>query len=199
MYKILQLTASEANVLDEIIRIYKLPLELIEEDGIPESDYFVDLETDINYNLLDGVYEILEAIDCDDGELYQNNLDYDRKCVFERLCNELGIDNGVEKIKVSGKTTRRVELQLPGKKYKLAAEIYEAMPDHQEIDITIEDVDGVVVQDIVRVEPTVSKIDIDNTEHEKDSITVYLYEDEYNEDYTKKVDIGIYDIYKMRR
>ena len=95
MYKILQLTTSEANVLDEIIRIYKLPLEVCE--GYPESDYIVDLETDINYNLLDGVYEILEAINCDDGELYQNNLDYDRKCVFERLCNDLGIDSGVEK------------------------------------------------------------------------------------------------------
>lgn len=73
------------------------------------------------------------------------------------------------------------------------------MPNHQEIDVTIEDVDGVVIQDIVRVEPTVLKFDIDNAEHGKDSITVYLYEDECNEDYTKKVDIGIYDIYRMRR
>ena len=59
MYKILQLTVNEANVLDEIIRIYKLPLEVCVGD--PESDYIVDLETEDNYSLLDGVYEILEA------------------------------------------------------------------------------------------------------------------------------------------
>ena len=49
MYKILQLTVSEANILDEIIRIYKLPLEVC--NGDPESGYIVDLETDINYNI----------------------------------------------------------------------------------------------------------------------------------------------------
>ena len=93
MYKILQLTISEANVLDEIIRIYKLPLEVCVGD--PESDYIVDLETDTNYNLVDGVYEILEAINCDDGELYNKHLDHAQKSVFEKLCNELGIDDSV--------------------------------------------------------------------------------------------------------
>ncbi len=192
MYKILQLTNSEANVLDEIIRIYKLPLEVCVGD--PESDYIIDLETDINYNLLDGVHEILEAINCDDGELYKKYLDHAQKSVFEKLCNELGINSGAERIKVLEKATKRIELQLPDERYKLVAEINKTMPNHQEIDVTIEDVDGVVIQDIVRAESTVSKMDIDNTEHKKDAVTVYLYEDEYDEDYTKKVDIGIYDI-----
>ena len=98
MYKILQLTNSEANVLDEIIRIYKLPLEVCVGD--PESDYIVDLETEDNYSLLDGVYEILEAIHCDDRELYKEHLDNTQKSVFEKLCNELGIDSGVERVKV---------------------------------------------------------------------------------------------------
>ena len=97
MYKILQLTVGEVNVLDEIIRIYKLPLEVC--NGDPESDYIVDLETDINYNLLDGMYEILEAINCDDRELYNKYLDNAQKSAFEKLCNELGIDNSVERIK----------------------------------------------------------------------------------------------------
>ena len=192
MYKILQLTNNEANALDEIIRIYKLPLEVCVGD--PESDYIIDLETDINYNLLDGVYEILEAINCDNGELYKKYLNHAQKSIFEKLCNELGIDSGAEKIKVLEKATKRIELQLPDERYKLVTEINETMPNHQEIDVTIEDVDGVVIQDIIRAEPAVSKMDIDNTEHKKDAVTVYLYEDEYDEDYTKKVDIGIYDV-----
>ena len=192
MYKILQLTVSEANVLDEIIRIYKLPLEVCVGD--PESDYIVDLETEDNYSLLDGVYEILEAINCDDRELYKEHLDNTQKSVFEKLCNELGIDSGAKKMEVLEKATERIELQLPDERYKLVAEINKTMPNHQEIDVTIEDVDGVVIQDIIRAEPAVSKMDIDNTEHKKDTVTVYLYEDEYDEDYTKKVDIGIYDV-----
>ena len=106
MYKILQLTAGETNVLDEIIRVYKLPLEVC--DGYPESDYIIDLETDINYNLLDGVYEILEAINCDDRELYNKYLDHAQKSVFEKICNELGIDSSVERIKALEKTAGRV-------------------------------------------------------------------------------------------
>ena len=82
MYKILQLTVSEVNVLDEIIRIYKLPLEVCVGD--PESDYIIDLETDINYSLLDGMYEILEAINCDDRELYKEHLDNAQKSIFEK-------------------------------------------------------------------------------------------------------------------
>ena len=33
---------------------------------------------------------------------------------------------------------------------------------------------------------------MDNTEHDQDVLTVYLYEDEYNEDYTKKTHINVY-------
>ena len=147
MYKILQLTAGETNVLDEIIRVYKLPLEVC--DGYPESDYIIDLETDINYNLLDGVYEILEAINCDDRELYNKYLDHAQKSVFEKICNELGIDSSVERIKALEKTAGRVELQLPDERYKLVAEKCSTMPGHEEIDIIIEDQFGNVVQDIV--------------------------------------------------
>lgn len=192
MYKILQLTAIEANVLDEIIRIYKLPLEVCVGD--PESDYIVDLETDINYNLLDGVYEILEATNCDDGELYKEHLDNTQKSIFEKLCNELGIDSGVGRIKVLGRAAGRVELQLPDERYKLVAEKYNTMPGHEEIDIIIEDQFGNVIQDIVRVQPKVVELTPGKVFHDKNHVTAYLYEDEYNEDYTKKVDIEIYDI-----
>lgn len=194
MYKILQLTNSEANVLGEIIRTYKLPLELIQEDGIPESDYFVDLEADINYNLLDGTYEILEAINCDNGELYNKCLDYAQKGVFKELCNELGIDDSDKKIKILEKETEKVELQLPDERYKLVAEKCETMPGHEEIDIIIKDQFGNVVQDIVRVQPKVVELIPEKVFHDKNHVTVYLYEDELDEDYTKKVDIEIYDV-----
>lgn len=88
--------------------------------------------------------------------------------------------------------TQKIKMALPGSKYYVVAEINETMPNHQEIDVTIEDKDGVVIQDIVRVEPTVSKMDIDNTEHNQDVLTIYLYEDEYDEDYTKQTHIRIY-------
>lgn len=192
MYKILQLTNSEANVLDEIIRIYKLPLEVCVGD--PESDYIIDLETDINYNLLDGVHEILEAINCDDGELYKKYLDHAQKSVFEKLCNELGIDSSVERIKALERAAGRVELQLPDERYKLVAEKCNTMPGHEEIDIIIEDQFGNVVQDIVRVQPKVVELTPEKVFHDKNHVTAYLYEDECDEDYTKKVDIEIYDV-----
>ena len=192
MYKILQLTNSEANVLDEIIRIYKLPLEVCVGD--PESDYIIDLETDINYNLLDGVHEILEAINCDDGELYKKYLDHAQKSVFEKLCNELGIDSSIEGIKALEKAAGRVELQLPDERYKLVAEKCNTMPGHEEIDIIIEDQFGNVVQHIVRVQPKVVKLTPEKVFHDKNHVTAYLYEDECDEDYTKKVDIEIYDV-----
>lgn len=119
MYKILQLTNSEANALNEIIRTYKLPLELIQEDGIPESDYFVDLEADINYNLLDGTYKILEAINCDNGELYNKCLDYAQKSVFKGLCNELGIDDSDKKI-ILKKETEKLSCSFPMKDISLS-------------------------------------------------------------------------------
>lgn len=192
MYKILQLTVSEANVLDEIIRIYKLPLEVCAGD--PESDYIVDLETEDNYSLLNGVYEILEAINCDDRDLYNKCLDHAQKSVFEKLCNELGIDSSVERIKALEAAAGRVELQLPDERYKLVAEKCNTMPGHEEIDIIIEDQFGNVVQDIVRVQPKVVELAPEKVFHDKNHVTVYLYEDECNEDYTRKVDIEIYDV-----
>ena len=192
MYKILQLTNNEANALDEIIRVYKLPLEVCVGD--PESDYIIDLETDINYNLLDGVYEILEAINCDNGELYKKYLNHAQKSIFEKLCNELGIDSSVERIKALEKAAGRVELQLPDERYKLVAEKCNTMPEHEEIDIIIEDQFGNVVQDIVRVQPKVVELTPGKVFHDKNRVTAYLYEDECDEDYTKKVDIEIHDV-----
>ena len=192
MYKILQLTNNEANALDEIIRVYKLPLEVCVGD--PESDYIIDLETDINYNLLDGVYEILEAINCDNGELYKKYLNHAQKSIFEKLCNELGIDSSVERIKALEKAAGRVELQLPDERYKLIAEKCNTMPEHEEIDIIIEDQFGNVVQDIVRVQPKVVELTPGKVFHDKNHVTAYLYEDECDEDYTKKVDIEIHDV-----
>ena len=68
------------------------------------------------------------------------------------------------------------------------------MPGHEEIDIIIEDQFGNVIQDIVRVQPKVVKLAPEKVFHDKNHVTAYLYEDECDEDYTKKADIEIYDI-----
>lgn len=190
MYKILQLTVSEGNVLDEIIRIYKLPLEVC--SGDPESDYIVDLETEENYDLYNGVMEIISAINCDNRELFEEALSVGEKDTFYKICNELGIDNGRQEIEVSERTSNRIEMELPDKRFKLVAELYESMPGHKEIDVLIIDESTCVIQDIVRVSPTVEEYKSDETILNEDNITTYLYEDEYDEDYTKKIIIGIF-------
>lgn len=192
MYKILQLTINEANVLDEIIRIYKLPLEVC--CGDPDGDYIVDLETDIDYNLYEGVYEIIEAINCDDRELFKKELTPDEQDTFLDICNDLGIDNSRKRIEALERAANRVELQLPDERYKLVAEKYNTMPGHEEIDIMIEDQFGNLVQDIVRVQPKVVELTPEKVLHDKNHVTAYLYEDECDEDYTKEVDIEIYDV-----
>ena len=67
------------------------------------------------------------------------------------------------------------------------------MPGHEELDIIIEDQFGNVIQDIVRVQPKIVQLTSERVFHDKNHVTTYLYEDKYDEDYTKKVDIEIYD------
>lgn len=88
--------------------------------------------------------------------------------------------------------TQKLKIQLPDKRFVLVATIQDTMPNHKEIDIVIEDKSGCVVQDIVRVNPTVERICEDKTLHNEDCVTVYLYEDEFEEDYTQKRVIRIY-------
>jgi hypothetical protein len=190
MYKILQLTVNETNVLDEIIRIYKLPLEVC--TGDPESDYIVDLETEENYNLYNGVMEIISAMNCDNRALFEETLSIGEKDTFYNICNELGIDNSRQRIEALERTSNRIEMELPDKRFKLVAELYESMPGHKEIDVLVIDENTCVVQDIVRVSPMVEEHKPDKTILNKDNITTYLYEDEYDEDYTRKTIIGIY-------
>lgn len=190
MYKILQLTLNEGNVLDEIIRIYKLPLEVCV--GEQESDYIVDCETEENYDLYNGVMEIIFAMNCDDRELFEKTLSVGEKDTFYNICNELGIDNGRQRIEALERTSNRIEMELPDKRFKLVAELYESMPGHKEIDVLVIDENTCVIQDIVRVSPTVEEYKPNETILNKDNITTYLYEDEYDEDYTRKSIIGIY-------
>ena len=87
---------------------------------------------------------------------------------------------------------QKLKIQLPDERFVLVASIQETMPNHEEIDIVIEDRNGCVVQDIVRVNPLVERICDDKTIHNEDCVTVYLYEDEFDEDYTQKKVIRIY-------
>ena len=101
-------------------------------------------------------------------------------------------------IKEDIKWQKRIELPLEGvgrngEMYKLVAERVNTMPGHDEIDIVIEDQNGVVIQDIVRVEPTIRKINLTSTEHDIKMTTVKVYKDEYDEDYTDIFHIKVYD------
>ena len=206
MYRIYQLENTEANIVDKLIEVYQLPLELIngpDENVDWDSDYMYNTDTSENLWLEDGIEYILEAINDDDRELFQSKLEEWEQVEFLRLCAELGVT--IETIwknkdlrQNMPKWQNRIELPLEGvgkngETYKLVATRENSMPDHDEIDIVVEDQDGTVIQDIVRVEPTVKKCLAFSTEHNNKMATVKVYKDEYNEDYTDAFNIKVYD------
>lgn len=97
--KIIQkLTTEEANAIDEITRVYKLPFSIFTEEDdncIEGSDYIYDNEVNESLSLFDGVSQILEAIRCDNGELYYNDeiISENERAIFFELCVDLEIIN----------------------------------------------------------------------------------------------------------
>lgn len=206
MYKIYHLEDTEANIVDKLTEVYQLPLELIngpDENVDWDSDYIYNTDTDENLWLEDGMDYILEAINDDDRELFQSKLEEWEQVEFLRLCAELGVTTETiwknkDLRQNMPKWQKRIELPLEGvgkngETYKLVAERVNTMPDHDEIDIVIEDQNGTVIQDIVRIEPTIRKIDLISTEHDAKMATVKVYKDEYDEDYTDVFHIKVYD------
>lgn len=206
MYKIYHLENTEANIIDKLIEIYQLPLELIngpDENVGWDSDYIYNTDTDENLWFEDGVDYILEAINEDDREIFQSDLEDWEQVEFLRLAAELGITTetiwkGKDLRQNMPKWQKRIELPLDGfgkngEFYKLVAERVNTMPDHDEIDIVIEDQYGTVIQDVVRVEQTVKNIDQKTTTHIDKTTTVKVYKDEYDEDYTDVFHIKVYD------
>ena len=206
MYRIYQLENTEANIIDRLIEVYQLSLELIngpDENVDWDSDYFYNTDTCENLWLEDGIDYILEAINDDDRELFQSELEEWEQVEFLRLCVELGITTETtwknkDLRQNMPKWQNRIELPLEGvgknnETYKLVASREHSMPDHDEIDIVIEDQDGTVIQDIVRVEPTIRKVNLTSTTHESKMATVKVYKDEYDEDYTDIFNIKVYD------
>ena len=206
MYKIYHLEDTEANIVDKLIEVYQLPLELIngpDENVDWDSDYIYNTDTCENLWLEDGIDYILEAINDDDRELFQSELEEWEQVEFLRLCAELGITTETtwknkDLRQNMPKWQKRIELPLEGigkngEAYKLVAERVNTIPDHDEIDVVIEDRDGTVIQDIVRVEPTVKKCCVFSTEHDAKMATVKVYKDEYDEDYTDIFHIKVYD------
>ena len=59
-----ELTDQEANLVDEAIRLYKLPFEIAEN-----KREIIDLEEDEVYDLEEGLSNICDAVEADDGEL----------------------------------------------------------------------------------------------------------------------------------
>lgn len=206
MYKIYHLEDTEANIVNRLIEIYQLPLELIngpDENVDWDSDYMYDTDTCENLTLEDGFDYMLEAINDDDRELFESELEEWEQVEFLRLCAELGVTTETlwknkDLRQNMPKWQNRIELPLEGigkngENYKLVATRENTMPDHDEIDVVIEDQDGTVIQDIVKVEPTIRKINLTSTKHENKMATVKVYKDEYNEDYTDAFYIKVYD------
>lgn len=206
MYKIYHLENTEVNIIDKLIEIYQLPLELINgpDEGVGwDSDYIYNTDTDENLWLEDGIDYILEAINADDREIFQSNLEDWEQVEFLRLAAELGVTTEIiwkdKDLRLNmPKWQKRIELPLEGVgrnggRYKLVAERCHAMPGHDEIDIVVEDQYGTVIQDIVRVEPTVKAWTTNPVEHEDKMTSVKVYSDEKDEDYTYIYDIEVYD------
>lgn len=206
MYKIYHLENTEANIVDRLIEVYQLPLELINgpDEGVGwDSDYIYNTDTDENLWLEDGMDYILEAINDDDRELFQSELEEWEQVEFLRLCAELGITTETiwknkDLRQNMPKWQKRIELPLEGvgkngETYKLVAERVNAMPDHDEIDIVIEDKNGTVIQDVVIIEPTIKRCNEESTKHDEKMTTVKVYKDEYDEGYTDIFHIKVYD------
>lgn len=206
MYKIYHLENTEVNIVDRLIEAYRLPLELIcgpDEGATWDSDYIYNIDTDENLWLEDGIDYILEAINNDDREVFQSKLDDWEQVEFLRLAAELGVTTetiwkGKDLRQNMPKWQKRIELPLEGfgkngEFYKIVAERVNTMPDHDEVDIVIEDQDGTVIQDVVRVEQTVKNTNQNATTHINKTMTVKVYKDEYDEDYTDVFHIKVYD------
>lgn len=206
MYKIYHLENTEANIIDKLIEVYQLPLELIngpDENVSWDSDYMYNTDTSENLWLEDGVDYILEAINDDDREIFQSDLEDWEQVEFLRLAAELGVTTetiwkGKDLRQNMPKWQKRIELPLEGKgkngeTYKLVAQRWNTAPGHDEIDIFIEDCFGTVIQDVVSVEPTVKSWTTDPVGHEDKMTSVKVYSDEKYEDYTYIYDIKVYD------
>ena len=206
MTHIINLDKFEVEVVDKVIEIYKLPLELIigpDESTSIDSDYFYNCDTDERLYLEDGLDYILEAINCDVRELFCEKLHINEQTTLLRVMAELGLTTETmwkdKDLRINmPKWQNRIELPLKGlgkngECYKLVAERCNTMPGHDEIDITIEDLDGTVIQDIVRVEQTVHDVTETSITHVTKNVCVKVYKDEYDENYTDIFHINVYD------
>lgn len=202
----INLEAFERQVVDRVIEVYNLPLELIlgpDESTSIDDDYFYNCDQNQNIYLEDGLDYILEAINSDNRELFCKELDEGEQVALLRVMAELGVTTetswkGKDLRLNMPKWQKRIVLPLEGvgkngETYKLVAERCNTMPGHDEIDVVIEDQNGAVIQDIVRVEPAIKCCNENSTTHQPKNACVKVYGDEYNEDYTNIFDIKVYD------
>lgn len=206
MVHIINLEEFERELIDRAIEVYNLPLEFIlgpdESTGI-DSDYFYNCNTDENLYLEDGLDYILKAINSDDRKLFCEKFNVTEQTVILRVMVELGLTTETMWMKHDlrqnmPKWQKRIELPLEGvgkngEHYKLVAERCNTMPGHDEIDVVIEDQDGTVVQDVVRVEQQVLNCNESSTLHKTKMTCVKVYSDECTEDYTDIFHIRVYD------
>lgn len=206
MYHTINLENYERWAVEKTIEVYKLPLEFAQgpdESTSIDDDYFLNHDTNERLYLEDGLAYILKAINSDDREMFVGKIDTAQQVTLLRVMAELGITTETMWLKHDlrvgvPKWQKRIELPLEGKgkngeRYKLVAERCNTMPGHDEIDVVIEDQDGTVVQDVVRVEQQVLNCNESSTLHETKMTCVKVYSDEYDEDYTDIFHIRVYD------
>lgn len=206
MIHIINLEEFERELIDRVIAVYKLPLELIvgpgESTGI-DSDCFYNCDTDETLYLEGGLDYILEAMNSDDRELFCEEFNEAEQTVILKVMAELGLTTETiwknhDLRNDMPKWQKRIELPLEGvgrngERYKLVAERCNTMPDHDEIDIVIEDQNGTVIQDVVRVEPAIIECDENSTLHADKTVQTKVYANKYDEDYTDTFIVDVYE------
>ena len=206
MYKIYHLEDVEANIVNKLIGVYQLPLEFIygPDEGVEwDSDYIYNTDTDENLQLEDGIDYILEAINNDDRELFQSEFEEWEQVEFLRLCAELGVTTETiwkhKDLRLNmPEWQKRIVLPLEGfgkngEFYKLVAMRNNTAPEHDEIDIWIEDQNGIIIQDIVVAEQAAQSFTTNPVKHINKEVVLRVYADEYFEDPTDTFDIKVYD------
>ena len=84
----INLADHEVEIVEQIISVYKLPLEYIkgpDESVTIDSDYFINCETAECESFVEGISYIEEAIDCDGRELFTKKIKFEDRIIFKHI------------------------------------------------------------------------------------------------------------------
>jgi hypothetical protein len=90
MITVKTLTAAQYNVLNKIARRTKMDCWFLIEQDSNGQDYVHDLESNVNLSLNEGVYCLMEGLDCPEN-VESCDLNWIEKTVLCELCKMLNI------------------------------------------------------------------------------------------------------------